>query len=228
MEFIGPILIFSTCFLALFATAELLYMKAGMAAEFTRKIVHAGTGFLTLGFPIFFYSAWQVIIICSMFLLLLLLSKTTGTLKSINNVNRKTYGSLLYPIIVVIVFLYYDYMLISDDSQKPLLHFYIPVLVMAVADPAAAIAGNWYKKRWRKKNGKTFFGSAWFFATAFLISFTLVLLLSNEYSILAIAAWSLLLASLTSITERVSGNGWDNFTIPLAAIIVLYLMNQVR
>lgn len=225
MELILPIFLYSSVFLALFAVAELLYLKAGIAAEHTRKIVHAGTGLLTLGFPVYFTSSWQVIIICILFLFVLAISKKTNMLRSINAVNRKTAGSILYPVIVIFVFLFYRYM--NAENEQGYLNFYLPVLIMALCDPVAAIAGNMYKQRFGANPGKTLAGTLAFITLAFVISVGLMFGLTN-WSLLFILGWSILIALLTGITERLTDKGWDNFTVPLAAMALLYLMNYYQ
>lgn len=226
MRFLLPILIYSAGFLVLFALGEILYWKLQMKAEHTRKLVHAGTGILTLGFPIFFYSLWQVVIICSLFLILLFVSRKFDFLRSINKVNRHTSGSILYPVIVVIVFAFYQYMNRPADQQKQLIYFYLPVLILAISDPVAALAGNWYKERNNLTGGKTFFGSLCFLFSAFIIS-TLLLLSFNMNETAPALLYSLVIAAVTSLAERTSGKGWDNFTIPLGAMIVLYIMKAL-
>jgi phytol kinase len=225
MDFILPIFLYSAIFMALFAFAELLYLKAGTDAEYTRKIVHAGTGVLTLGFPVYFESPWQVIIICLLFLALLAISRKTNTLRSINAVKRKTAGSILYPVIVIITFLFYRYMDIK--SEQGYLNFYLPILIMALCDPIAAITGTLYKQNNRSHAGKTLAGTLSFIASAFIVSVVLMIGLTNM-SVLSLLAWSAPIALVTGITERITGKGWDNFTIPMAAMAVLYLMNYYQ
>jgi phytol kinase len=222
MRFILPILIYSACFLALFALVELFYWKLKMKAEHTRKLVHAGTGILALGFPIFFYSVWQVVIICTLFLVLLLLSRRSDFLRSINKVDRHTSGSILYPVIVIIVFAFYQN-IGGPADQRQLVYFYLPILILAICDPVAALTGTWYKEKKKLTGGKTLFGSACFSVSAFIIS-TLLLLSFHMSEIAPALFYSLVIALVTSLAERVSGKGWDNFTIPLGAMAVLYLI----
>jgi phytol kinase len=225
MDFILPIFLYSAIFMALFAFAELLYLKAGTDAEYTRKIVHAGTGVLTLGFPVYFESPWQVIIICLLFLALLAISKKTNMLRSINAVKRKTAGSILYPVIVILVFLFYRYR--NSQNEQGYLNFYLPILIMALCDPIAAIAGTLYQQKKRSPVGKTLAGTLSFIASAFIVSVALMVGLTNMKT-LSLLGWSAIIASITGITERITGKGWDNFTIPLAAMAVLYLMNYYQ
>src|ERR1043166_6531998 len=92
-----PVLWLTGCFLALFLIAELLYRVMHVEAEYTRKLVHAGTGLLTLLFPIFLSQVWQAGVLCGSFLLLLLISLRIGWLPSINAVDRKTAGEWVFP-----------------------------------------------------------------------------------------------------------------------------------
>jgi phytol kinase len=71
-------------FLALFGLAELLYHYLNVKAELTRKLVHAGTGLLTLLFPVMLNNHWLVLLLCSAFAVILLLSLRFNLLRSIN------------------------------------------------------------------------------------------------------------------------------------------------
>ncbi|MBI3239032.1 MAG: phosphatidate cytidylyltransferase, partial [Flavobacteriia bacterium] len=53
--------ILSVSFLALFGIAELLYHFAHVKVELTRKLVHLGTGVLTLLFPLMLSNHWFVL-----------------------------------------------------------------------------------------------------------------------------------------------------------------------
>ncbi len=210
----------SALFLLLFAVAELLYHKAKIRADYTRNLVHTGTGLLTLLFPVYFTHLWQVIIICMAFLLILVISMRYKLLPSINAVSRTTAGSVLYPVIVTGVFAFYLFMARRFTHYHPYLFFYMPVLIMAVADPVAALAGNYFSRR---APGKTIIGSVAFFMTAFVISFFLFYFLGNILLTVGLV-FSFFISLATAITERVSTRGWDNFTIPAVTALLLYLM----
>lgn len=209
----------SASFLALFAIGELLYHVFHVQAEFTRKWSHIGTGILTLLFPIFFTSHWYVLLMCSSFALLLILSIRYGFLKSINAVERETVGSICYPLSVYIAFLVYEW-------QGSILTFYVPILILAIADPMAAFVG----KTWPWKpfhlfgQSKTMAGSMAFAITAFFVVFSLVypvwvsMNFDSKYlfSLIGLAIWS-------SAIEAISAKGWDNLTIPLGAMTYLIL-----
>lgn len=216
----------SACFLALFAFAEVLYRVFNVKAEYTRKIVHIGTGILTLLFPMYFTSTWQVALLCITFLAVLYISERIGLLPSINNIGRKTAGSLLYPVVVVIVFAFYKYMLARYVVFNGLLYFYLPILAMAIGDPVAALAGNVAKDE--TKGIKTNKGTISFFIVVSVVSTMLMYVLNDErYSIGELVVFAIPLAALTAIAERVTGGGWDNFTIPLIACCYLLFLSNI-
>jgi len=207
----------SSAFLALFGLAELLFHKAKVNSEKTRKIVHFGTGLLTMLFPIYLSSHWQVLILCSSFLGILFISQKFDLLKSINKVERKTYGSLLFPIVV-----YSSYLVAS--IQQDLLMYYLPILILAISDPLAALLGKKfpYGKYVFLGHEKTLVGSSAFFVSALLISAAflhstpIVHTLSNF-------SMALMVAGVACITEALCKNGYDNFTIPVAVMLTLNL-----
>lgn len=215
----------SACFIGLFALAEVLYHIAKVNAEYTRKLVHVGTGVLTLLFPIYLQHLWQVVVICIAFLVLLLLSLKFDLLKSINKVDRKTVGSLLYPVIVIIVFTFYYY--VPPSSFDEYLYFYMPILVMAICDPTAAIVGTQYAKG-KDITGKTWAGSIAFLITAIAVCMAIFILFNTDnITISTLLVHSSVIGIITMLTERLSKNGWDNFTIPLVVIGYLWLIGSI-
>lgn len=214
-------------FLLLFGMGEVLYHFLKVKAEYTRKLIHAGTGILTLLFPLYLQHLWQVIIICFAFLVLLLCSLRFRFLPSINNVNRSTWGSILYPLIVILVFAFYQWMQTKEPIYHPYLYFYSPVLVMAICDPLAALSGIAYKKKHRLANGKTNAGSLAFLGSAFLLSLLLFFLFSQNGAITATdVLYSFVIALCGAFAERFSNKGWDNFTIPLMVMLILFVGNR--
>jgi phytol kinase len=214
------------CFLALFAIAELLYHIARWKAEHTRKLVHAGTGILTLLFPLYLDHLWQVVVICLAFLLLLWMSMRFHFLKSINAVKRQTSGSILYPLIVIISFAYFKWQE-ADTVFEPYLHFYLPILIMAIADPVAAIAGSANQRIKRSPAAKSNTGSLGFFLTALAISILLLIIMPSSLNGVGMIAFILAISLSATLAERYTNGGWDNFTIPLAAIAVMFITSII-
>lgn len=214
-------IILAILFLSLFAIAEILYHRFKVKAESTRKIVHIGTGLITILFPILLQSAWSVLLLCASFGLILLLSLRMHLLPSVNAIKRVSYGSLLYPVAVSICFFAYQHF-------HHLLFFYLPVLTMAICDPVAALAGSrWPLGRFKINNSnKTLIGSLAFFISSFILTIALFYFFSPEiFEPKKALLTSFLIAVSTAATEAVSFKGIDNITIPVCVLIILTLAN---
>ncbi|OJV22685.1 MAG: hypothetical protein BGO21_05895 [Dyadobacter sp. 50-39] len=215
-EIIQPLLL-ACCFLALFALAELLYHFGKIRAEWTRKIVHIGTGLLTLLFPVVLTSHWQVLFLCSSFLVILLASLKFGWLPSINAIDRFSYGSILFPVIVYLLFLVYQM------AGRGLIIFYLPILILAICDPVAALAGKRFPfGRYRIMGcGKSATGSLAFFTSALLVTVVAIPALGAP---LPGAFPALLISLAATAAEGVGVKGMDNFTIPASVVSSLCLL----
>jgi dolichol kinase len=207
--------ILAAAFLALFATAELLYHRFKFRAEITRKIVHVFTGILTLLFPPMVENHWLVLALCASFLLILLASFPLKMLPSINAVNRKTNGSILYPIIVYSCYLIYQ-------SYDNLAFYYIPILILALCDPTAALVGKNFPKGKYTTFGhsKTLSGSFGFLLAALILSVLLLVFMEQVPFSTALIIGGCI-ACTTAFAEAISHRGYDNLTIPATAVGVL-------
>lgn len=215
------ILWLSGAFLVLFGMAEILYHTFRIKAELTRKFVHVFTGVLTLLFPVFLESHWSVLVLCTSFGVLLLLSLRFGWLSSINAIDRQSSGSLLYPVSVYLCFIFYQH------NHYHLMYFYLPMLTLAVCDPLAALAGKrWPLRKFKVTGGhKSLMGCAVFFVSSTVLTLSLYACLEN------VLPWNseifsivLAVSVCSTVAEALSGNGWDNLSIPLAVMGVQGLM----
>ena len=217
-------LILSRAFLGLFAIAEVLYHFFKVKAELTRKLVHFGTGILSLLFPVLLSSHWYVLLLCAAFLVILIASLKFNLLKSINAIDRKSYGSLCYPLAVYSCFLIHSWYGKQSNFYGGYLIYYLPLLILAISDPLAALIGK--KWKWRPfkvgKGTKTLGGSMTFFFSAWVISlfafYAFQIVLPGQFILLS----GLLIAFLTAISEAVSRNGLDNLFIPLVGASAVY------
>ncbi len=207
-------------FLVLFASAELLFHKFNVKAELTRKYVHLSTGLLTMLFPPYVQNPWLVLFLCASFLIILLTSLKFDLLKSINGVNRETRGSILFPIIVFGCFMVYY-------SYGQYVFYYIPILILAICDPVAALVGKRFPFGRYTFIGhtKTLSGSLGFFIVATVLSY-LLLTLVGEYSSKSSFLAAIFISFATVVAEAVSHKGYDNLTIPASAIFVLFLLTH--
>ena len=208
-------------FLTLFGSAELLYHQWKVKVEYSRKYVHLFTGILTLSFPLLLDSHWWVLLLCSAFGLILAASQRFSLLPSINAIERKSEGAILYPVAVYLCFLSYEW----TDSY---LFFYLPMLIMAISDPLAALSGKkWPRGPFKVGNEtKTLTGSAFFMLSAWIISITLLLILSPAGWFMAIIMGGAI-AWFTTLSEALSQRGFDNLAIPVVATGVLLYFSTV-
>lgn len=210
-------LVLAALFLLLFATAEFLYYRLKIKVNNTRKIVHFGTGLLTLLFPVLLHNQGQVLFLCATFAIILIISKRFKLLKSIHSIDRFSYGSILYPLAVYCCFCAYYYF------NKNLIFFYLPVLILAICDPVAALIGTRlpYGIFHIGKNKKTIIGSISFFVSSIIISFISFSFFSEN--IAALLPLIISIAIISTVAEAVSVNGFDNLTIPASVLLVLTL-----
>jgi phytol kinase len=220
-------LVLNLLFLGLFGFAEFLYHVMKVQVEYTRKLVHFGTGLLTLLFPLWITNHWYILGLCSAFAVLLVVSKRFKFLPSINAIDRVSHGSILYPVAVYLCFVFHQWFDTIDCYEPVYTGFYIPILILASCDPVAALLGKRFPKGQYKvgEGHKTLTGSGAFFILAFCISSAVFLFNYSNYNAKTLAI-ALFLALATTGIEAVSPKGWDNLTIPLTAILVLYALQS--
>ncbi|MCG8702081.1 MAG: hypothetical protein MI922_28765 [Bacteroidales bacterium] len=209
-------LVIGIIFLLLFISTEILHRLLRVKAEYTRKFVHLCTGIIVLFFPKYIQSHWLVLLLSSSFLLLLYLSSKYQFLPSINKVERKTFGSVLYPVMVYVSFIAYTY------YQREVI-YYIPLLILAICDPVACLIGSHTSKGKFTIFGKqkTFLASVIFAVLASVIVLFVLFVFDFQvsYPILAVCSISI----VTTIAEAITHKGFDNLTIPVTAIFMLAL-----
>lgn len=221
------ILFFSTLISLLFVVAEVAHKFFKVKALYTRKALHISCGLITLFYPDIFYHHLPVLILNILCLLLMIISKRFFLMPSVHSIGRESWGSFLYPVSIYVMFVASLYFEIRY-------FFYIPVLILAISDPLAEIAvlaskpfrhQNYkirYVKIWR--TNKTYIGSALFFISALLISLIMIST-SIDIPFIRILTMSLTITISTTAVEAFSSKGFDNLTIPLAALLVLVLFN---
>lgn len=212
-------LILAGCYLVLFALGELLYHVCKVKVEITRKFVHIGTGLLALLFPLMLDDHWWVLLLCASFAMILICSLRFGLLKSINAIDRKSIGSLAYPVAVYGCYLTYSY------HHHQYIFYYLPVMVLAISDPLAALSGKkWPLGPYRIAGAnKTWMGSVVFFVSAFLITLIIWRYLYISDMDTAKVLSFVFIALLACIAEAVSRDGYDNVTIPFAVIVSMFI-----
>lgn len=199
------LLVALTLFLTNFAFAE-LFVKFGVPPKETRRLTHVTAGLLTVLLP-YLVNFTEVIILGILFTLFLALTKRQRLLRSIHEIQRKSFGAVLFPVgLLVSALLFW---------RKNVQLFQISALELSLADGFAGIVGERFgKHKYRVTGQKTIEGSVVFFITTLLI-FVAFLGINNAFSpeeYLPIFITSLVL----TVVEGSLGGGMDNLIIPVA------------
>jgi CDP-diglyceride synthetase len=213
-------LLYFEVFLVVFLIAEVLYHTFECKVEISRKLVHIASGLICLSFPIYSNNHWVVLLLCSSFIFVLMISKRLGLLQSINKIDRKSHGSMLFPVSVFCSFLSFEHF------NHQYMFFYLPILILALCDPFAALVGQkWGFGKYKIGNDtKTIAGSSVFLVSCFLILLVSLSFYSVQFPITTIWVSSFFIALLTTFVEAFSKNGTDNLTIPFCVIVCLLIV----
>lgn len=201
-------------FLAVIGFVETLMRKNRLAAETARKSIHVAGGLGCLLFP-FLVSSWITVLgLAMIFALVFYFGENRKMLKSLSSVKRRSCGSLLFPVAILILFI------VSDGR----LWLYVSaLLVLVLADTAAALTGTRFGSifyQTRPGERKSLEGSAMFCVVGFLAVYLPLLFLSDFPHFTCILT-ALLMALLLGGLEAVSIGGTDNLLVPLATIFLL-------
>ncbi|MGQ1946950.1 phosphatidate cytidylyltransferase [Geofilum sp. OHC36d9] len=203
----------------LLAFNEINYRRLKIKGEITRKFAHFSATLATVPFPYIFPSHWYVLILAFLFFLALAITQYRKQLKSIHDISRKSMGSYLLPLSIYLTFL-------TSCLLGNKLLFILPMLILAICDPMAAILGINIKKYngritlGKHKFNKTWLGTAAFFITSFIIAM-LALWLHRDVFDFKTYWLGLLVATAGTLGELISWRGSDNLSIPMTVVFVL-------
>lgn len=200
-------------FVGILVAAEVWYRLRDPPVEATRKLVHLASGLPVLAFPWIFESPWTVLLLSASIAGVLAVGRRMEILESVCGVTRESRGEILYPVGIVLLF--------WVAQGQPVLYF-TAVLVLIVADPAAALIGLRYGRirydvedHWRSLEG-----SVGFFLMTF-VAVLLPLLLMAELDPGLSVLVSLVVAIFVTLFEAISLRGADNVAVPLATFLLL-------
>ena len=114
----------------------------------------------------------------------------------------------------------------AGKSTDAYLYFYLPILILAICDPLAALFGKKfnYGKFKIGKEIKTLSGTIAFFISCVALSLFVFLFFSIfESESPKLVLTSLVIALCSAIIEAISGKGSDNLTIPAGVLAMLIL-----
>jgi len=222
-EWLGMAIVLVTL-TTLIACLALLQRIHPMKPETSRKLFHMTAGLTTLALPWLFSSPLPVIVLTLITVPALLALKYTRSLKNnlgavLYRVERTSYGEVYFPISVCLVFI------LANGNP---LTFSIPVLLLALADPAAAIIGGRYGQVHYSiiKGKKSLEGSAAFLAVA-LVCILVPLLLLTSINALTLFLIALTIALVVMFAEAIAWEGLDNLLIPLVSFGLLMTLPRL-
>jgi phytol kinase len=186
--------------------------------ELVRKLLHIPMGMVTLTFPWLFESVWQVAVLGGLAIAWLMTLRlyrplAQGLGSVLGGVGRRSLGEVYFPLSVVILF--------ALTPGQPLLYV-IPILILALADAAAALVGTRYgQMRYVATEGyKSTEGSLSFFMATFF-SVHVPLLLFSETGRPESLLIATILGLLVMLIEAIAWQGLDNLFIPLGSFLLL-------
>ncbi|KAA3619404.1 MAG: DUF92 domain-containing protein [Calditrichaeota bacterium] len=207
----------------LIVTAEIFYVRFAISKENIRKLVHVLSGVAVLSTPLIFETYYALLVISALFTIVNLVSVAKNMLNSYNATERKSLGTVYYPISVILLTLLFWH----DQTEI----FYISFALLAFADAAAGFVGKSAPPAsnlslpWDKKSRR---GAV----SMFLMSFTIILagisIAHNTFQlpVLFIFMTAVSIALLVTAGELLSLRGSDNLSIPLLAAMALSVIQQ--
>ncbi|MDJ0597411.1 MAG: SEC59/DGK1/VTE5 family protein [Crocosphaera sp.] len=201
--------------------AEVLNRLRGTDAEFTRKIVHIGSGNVVLIAWWLQLPPWVLIGASFIASIIALISYFLPILPSINSVGRKSLGTFFYALSIGILT---QWFWATGHPQ----YLVIGILVMAWGDGMAAIIGQKFGQHSYEVLGvkKSWEGSLTMMGVSFFV--TSVILLWVGVPIWIVGMVSLIVAMAAMGLEAFSKLGIDNLTVPLgSAVLAFYLIHRL-
>ena len=193
---------------AVFFVAEFIGKFLNPHPEYSRKFSH-----IFFGLSIFYFSfvlGKEELIFSFFVITLLTIFSSFLKPKSIYSIERKSFGTILYPFSFFVL----SFLLIPENADI----FRFCILILTFSDAFAALFGVRFGKK-IKKYQKSFLGSFVFFVITFFIFF----FYTETLSFLVVFKIFLSTIFLT-LVEFLSLKGLDNFFLPLfSALLLLFL-----
>ncbi|MEM8777805.1 MAG: diacylglycerol/polyprenol kinase family protein [Cyanobacteria bacterium P01_G01_bin.49] len=214
-----PISLISLYLGAIIVLAEGLNRLWGGNVEFTRKIVHIGSGNVVLIAWWLQLPAWVLVGASLIASTIALVSYFVPILPSINSVGRKSLGTFFYAVSIGILACWFW------SRQQPE-YLAIGILVMAWGDGMAAVIGQNFGQHSYQMFGvhKSWEGSLTMMGVSFVV-ISLTLLFVGK-SLMTTLIVSMIVSLVAMGLEAFSKLGIDNLTVPLgSAVLAFYLIH---
>jgi phytol kinase len=185
--------------------------------EVARKIVHVMASGIAIPLPWLFAAQWPVWLLLGLALTAMLAMRTTflaGPGRALHSVERDTWGDVLLVVSVGLLFLLF--------KGEPILYV-LPLLVLALADAAAALTGSTYGRNFyvTEDGMKSIEGSTMFFLVTLILAMISLLLLTDiERGTLIFVALGI--SVFATVIEADSWSGFDNLFLPMGVFLFLF------
>jgi len=184
--------------------------------EVVRKIIHIGIGPLIPISQFLKINQFSALIFTGVISLLVFINYTYKIFPTIEDVERKSYGTLFYCLsLFILIFLFWD-----KDPFSLIAGFFI----MTFGDGLAGLIGKSFNsKSWIFfKQKKSFFGTLTMFLTSLIVISSLGYTQQNNFSINYFT-----IAFLATVLEQFSVFGIDNFIVPISSALLFnfYITN---
>jgi dolichol kinase len=205
---IRPIAVLITAFaqICLLVAVEIAFRR-GLGPEVTRQIAHVGGAASVAVLPLFLRLS-EIVVIAVFFTGVLMWTRARHLLSGIHGVHRVTVGALVFPAGLLLA------VVIGWEHRGAIAY---AALVLAIADPAAAIVGSRFKSvGWSVIGGqKTLAGSLTFAVVAVLIALVIGAGAGEARFLAAVGA-----ALVLAFVEGCFGYGLDNIPVPATASLL--------
>ena len=202
--------------------SEYSYRNDFLDPNLNRKIIHSMVGVAVSFSPFIFLSNIQPLILAVTFLIINLFSYKHNKLKSFHNLNRKTLGTIFFPLgFIIIAALFWEYKY----------NIACCFMILAIADPLSSLTGENIKKPHKYNIGgdvKSYEGSMIMFLSTFIILYLFSNSVFHQFDTLETFLAIMLSCFAITIAEAMSIKGSDNISIPLTAFFFIEIFNTVN
>ena len=211
--------IFFLSIIILIFLSEYSYRYDLLKPNLNRKIIHSIVGVAVSFSPFIFKLNVQPLILAGIFLMINLFSYKKNKLKSFNNLNRKTLGTIFFPL---------SFIFIAGSFWEYKYNIACSFMILAVSDPLSSLAGENIKKP-RKyniwKDVKSYEGSVIMFLSTFIILMLYSKSIFYHFDALESFLAIMLCCFAITIAEAMSIRGSDNLSVPVTAFLFIEIFS---
>jgi phytol kinase len=245
LEIVWDVIAFVISFIIILMLVQInaaIEKSGALSTTVTRKVIHTFAAPLWIVTWILFsgsiFSRWLAMIVPLLFVILFVAIGTgkminedfVGSMSRSGNPRELLGGTLYYATMMVIFAIIWFYVPAPGNLAQACPTAIIAFACLAGGDGVADVVGRKYGGE--KKFGiggaeKTIVGSIGMFIGSLLFSIILLLIFSLEatgFSVLSMLVGLIIISIVVTIVEALTPKGLDNITIPIAAVIMVFLM----